>query len=166
MVLTIKEKELVYIGVSVAAGCKPCTNYHISKAEEAGASDKEIKQAISDAMCVCNSAKEIMEAHGLKQLGITKNIGGCGCEETTRIKELVSIGAGFAVNCTYNLEKHISAALTIDITEDEIKSILNTASLIKRKAASHADKIAAKFGTVTQNENLEGCCCDVEIEVV
>ena len=63
MSLTFKEKELVNIGASVATGCKPCTDYHFRKVREAGASDEEIKQAISDAMVVRDSAKEIMESH-------------------------------------------------------------------------------------------------------
>ncbi len=80
MALTFKEKELVYIGASVAAGCKPCTNYHFKKVKEAGASYEEIKQAISDTKCVRIGAKEIMEAHGLKLLGITQDNDDCGCE--------------------------------------------------------------------------------------
>ena len=72
MSLTIKEKELVCIGAAVATGCKPCTDYHFKKVREAGASDEEIKLAISDALSVRDSAKEIMENHGLKHLGIDK----------------------------------------------------------------------------------------------
>ncbi len=160
MALTIKEKELVCIGVSVAAGCKPCTNYHFKKVKEAGASKEEIQQAISDAMCVRNSAKEIMEAHGLKLLRITQDADGCACtDQTTRIKELVSIAAAYAVNCTSNLEKHISTARTLSIANDEIKSVLDTALFIKAQAASHVDKIAGEFGVEASNENAEGCGC-------
>ena len=72
MPLTYKEKELANIGASVATGCKPCTDYHFNKVREAGASDEEIRQAISDAMAVRDSAKEIMENHGLKHLGMAK----------------------------------------------------------------------------------------------
>lgn len=70
MPLTYKEKELANVGASVATGCKPCTHYHLNKVREAGASDKEIRQAISDAMAVCDSAKEIMESHGLMKAGL------------------------------------------------------------------------------------------------
>ena len=62
MSLTVKEKELVNIGASVATGCKPCTDYHFRKLREVGALDAEIRQAISDAMIVRDSAREIMEA--------------------------------------------------------------------------------------------------------
>jgi AhpD family alkylhydroperoxidase len=68
MSLTVKEKELVNIGASVANGCKPCTDYHFKKVRQAGATDEEIKDAITYAMLVRDSAKEIMENYGLQQL--------------------------------------------------------------------------------------------------
>ena len=171
MFLNLKEKELVAVGVSVAAGCKPCTNYHIKKVREAEVSDEEIKQAISDAMCVRNSAKEIMEAHGLKYLGVVNDIDECGCiDDTTRIKELVSVAAAFAVNCSTNLEKHITAAKNEGICDEEIKSVLDLALLIKDKAASHVDRIAQRIGndvsSVEKTENAGGCGCDDDSEAL
>ena len=38
MAITVKEKELVAVGISVASGCKPCTNFHVKSAREVGAS--------------------------------------------------------------------------------------------------------------------------------
>ena len=63
---------------------------------EAGASEEEIKQVIADAVSVRDSAKEIMEGHGLKHLGITKEkTDDTPAGETTRLKELASIAAAF-----------------------------------------------------------------------
>ncbi|UCE18787.1 MAG: GHKL domain-containing protein [Gemmatimonadota bacterium] len=110
---------------------------------EAGASEDEIKQAISDALSVRKNAEAIMEDHGLKHLGgktgITREV---QTESTTRISELVSVAAAFAVNCTSNLVKHIAASRSVGIAEDEIKSVLDSALLIKGEAANHVDKIA------------------------
>lgn len=44
---TYKEKELANVGASVATSCKPCTEYHFNKVRDAGASDEEIGQAIT-----------------------------------------------------------------------------------------------------------------------
>ena len=52
MSLTSIERELAAVGISVASGCKLCTNYHVKAVREAGASEEEIKQAISDALSV------------------------------------------------------------------------------------------------------------------
>lgn len=143
MSLTRKEKELVNIGASVATGCKPCTDYHFMKVREAGASDEEIKGTISDALAVRDSAKQIMETHGLKHLGIAKDEDDLYCTgPTTRIKELVSIAAAFAVNCTTNLERHVAASRSVGITEDEVTSVLDAALFIKGEAAHYVDQIA------------------------
>lgn len=168
MSLTFKEKELVFVGASVAAGCKPCTNFHFKKVKEAGASDGEIKKAIADAACVRNNSKEVMEAHSLKHLGIQKKVDDCGCAgNPDRVKELVSVGAAFAVNCTTNLEKHLSEARKAGVNDDEIKEVFKATLFIKGQAASHVDKIANSIGfsttTVTEKKEDGGCGCSEEI---
>ena len=69
MAITPKEKELAAVGMSVATGCKPCTDFHVKAARKSGASDAEIKQAMSDAVAVRRRATEVMEAYGLAHLG-------------------------------------------------------------------------------------------------
>jgi signal transduction histidine kinase len=109
---------------------------------EAGASDQEIKQAIDDALSVRDNAKKIMASHGFQHLGIGREFeaGSCG-EEKTRIRELVSIAAAFAVNCTASLEKHIAASRTVGISEAEVKSVLDSALFIKGEAAHYVGQI-------------------------
>ena len=142
MALSVKEKELINIGASVATGCKPCTDFHFKKVREAGATDGEIKKAISYAMIVRDSAKEIMESHGLQHLGLSKEDDeSASTEQTTRMKELVSVAAAFAVNCTTNLKKHIALARNVGISEEEIESVLDAAQFIKGEAAYYVDQI-------------------------
>lgn len=142
MSLTVKEKELVNIGASVATGCKPCTDYHFKKVREAGATDEEIKDAITYAMLVRDSAKEVMENYGLQQLDLADEEGDqANIQGTTRIKELVSVAAAFAVNCTTNLRRHMAAARAVGITEEEIESALHAASFIQGEAAYYVDQI-------------------------
>lgn len=153
MTLTFKEKELVNIGASVAAGCMPCTNYHFEKVREAGASDEEIRDAISWATSVRDSAREVMEHHGLHHLGITEEIDlGEPVEETSRIRELVTVAAAFAVNCTINLKKHLAAAETVGITDEEIQAVLKSALFIQGEAAHYVDQIVK---LTHRNEELQ-----------
>jgi len=150
-----------------AAGCKPCTNYHFKQVRAAGASDDEIEQAISDAMCVRDSAKAIMESFGLKLLGIAREDGACGCTDgTTRIRELVSIAAAFAVNCTASLNKHMAAGRSVGIADDEIKAVLEMALFVKGKAASHVNRIAERMGAVVSSgeEPQDPAGCDGDDE--
>ena len=42
-----KTKELIAIGASVTAHCKPCLSFHVDKAKELGLTEDEIKDAIA-----------------------------------------------------------------------------------------------------------------------
>ena len=164
MAMNLQEKELVYFGASVAAGCKPCSTYHYEKAQKIDVSDKEIKQAISDAMRVRDSANRKMEQHSLELIGMTQDQEDkIDTQSTTRIAELVSIAAAFAVNCTSNLEKHIAAARTIGISEYEIYSVIMRVALgVKGEAASHVDQIAEKISkglSLEGNPGSDESCC-------
>jgi AhpD family alkylhydroperoxidase len=147
MPLTPKEKQLVSVGASLAAGCKLCANHHFNQVRKAGATDEEIERAMSDAIAVRDSARRIMEWHGLKLLG--RKLRGASedsdtpgeNEGTTRITELVSIAAAFAVNCTSSLERHIEAAHGVGVTDDEIQSAVDIGKFIKGKADSLCCKI-------------------------
>ena len=164
MSLTAKEKELVNIGASVATGCKPCTDYHLREVRKTEASDAEIRQAIAQAARVRRDATEIMEGHGLEQLRASGEAGGgSSAEQTSRIEQLVSVGAAFAVNCTSGLEKHLKASQQVGIAEEEIQEVVGLAGFIKRMAASHVEKLVGmtEAGKTTEAKpaSASGCCC-------
>lgn len=143
MKLRLKERELVAVGASVAAGCKPCTDYHFKAAREAGLGDDEIRQAIEDAMNVRQNALEVMKAYGLQHLGEDIDVPGDSGGESTRIRELVAVAAAFAVNCTNNLERHLATARALGIPDDEIDEVTRMARFVKGKAASHVESMVA-----------------------
>ena len=153
MTLTLKERELVAVGISVAAGCKPCTDYHFKIARKAKATDAEIRGALTNAISVRRDALRVMENYGLDHLGNTdiNRIGDGSYIKTDRLAELVSIGAAFAVNCTNNLEKLLlSAARVGRIAEDEIRAVTKLARFIKDRAASHVEKLVKSPGSLKE----------------
>jgi len=103
--LSDKERELILIGASIAAGCQPCTAYHVKKSTEIGLLDIEIKKAIEDSYEISLKASEIMRNHGLRQLSSEEKISDSKTDlgEITRDGELVSIAASLAVNSTSSL---------------------------------------------------------------
>ena len=109
MVMTLKEKELVNMGASVATGCKPCTDYHFEKLRKAEADDEDIRRAISDALAVRDAAKKIMESHGLHHLGLPELPTDLSVHPETRVQALVCIGAAFAVNFTTSVQRYMAA---------------------------------------------------------
>jgi AhpD family alkylhydroperoxidase len=165
MALTLKEKELVAVGSSVAAGCRPCTNYHVREVRKADASDPEIRRAIEIAVSVRREATEAMEAHGLRHLGARNDLhdsGGSG--PATRIDKLVSIGAAFGVNCTSSLERYLKAGQLTGIAEEEIREVVTLGAFIKKMAASHVEKLvgveeAPDAAAAQGNPPAEGCSC-------
>ena len=142
MAITPKEKELVAIGISVAAGCKPCTDHHVAVARKARASDEEIRQAADDGVVVRRHAAHIMEAYALAHLGEEREVAGFGFDgKSNRLTALVCLGAAFAVNCVASLQHHLAAAEASGVSEDEIKQIMTLAAFIKLKAASHVERL-------------------------
>lgn len=144
MPLSNKEKELVAVGASIAAGCRPCTNYHFKKARAERASDEEIKQAMTDAIAVRDRAKELMKSLSFRLLGLRLGPAEVGQEaegETSRMTELVSVAAAYAVNCKLSLKKHLEGARALGVGDDQIEEVLELARFIKGRADSYCCKI-------------------------
>ena len=142
MTITMKEKELAAIGISVAAGCKPCTDHHVGVARKARASDQEIEEAVVTALAVRKSATEILAGYASAKSGGSEDQGhGGSSAETSRQRELVAVGAAFAVNCVSSLEAHLAAAEAVGITQEEITEIVKLAAFIKERAASHVERL-------------------------
>lgn len=157
MPISKKEKELAAVGISIAAGCKPCTDYHMKAVREAGASDQEIRQAVQDAVAVRSVATQIMSGYGLARLGNGENDNAVD-RPRDRQAELVGLGAAFAVNCVSSLEEYIKAAATVGVTKDEILEIAKLAKFIKGKGASHVDRRIEALREDTAYQAATECC--------
>ncbi len=155
-ILTPKEKELIATGASIAAGCQPCTTYHFRAVREAGATEKEISQAVADALCVRNSATRIMTGLAEQHLGNEPTPEASCCSSKPLIGELVSIGAALAVNCTANMATHLEKARAMGGTEQQILAALDVARYIKKVASQ---KVEALTGTAALDKEHCGDDC-------
>ncbi|MFQ5602903.1 MAG: carboxymuconolactone decarboxylase family protein [bacterium] len=77
-------KELIAVGASVTANCQPCLRYHVSKAQENGANEREIVEAIEAAKLVRKGAITKMDqlvATIFKntETEVNASTEGCGC---------------------------------------------------------------------------------------
>ncbi len=157
MTVTIKEKELAAVGISIAAGCKPCTDYHMKAVREAGAADTEIRQAVEQAAAVRNAASGIMLAHGLAHLGdeaMPPAVPAAGDRQAI----LTGLGAAFAVNCTSSLERYIELADDAEVTDLDAVEIAKLARFIKGKGASHVERRIEAVEKNTAEEPAAACC--------
>lgn len=161
-ILTQKEKELVAVGASIAAGCQSCTAHHFNAVRAAGATEAEIRQAVDNALCVRDSATRVMTGLAEKYLGTGQVTEEPCCSEKPLIGELVSIGAALGVNCTTNLKTHLQAARAAGATEQQIQTALGVARAVK-KVAGEKVETAAKVVRPTEMEAEtvinNGCGC-------
>lgn len=143
MTVDSKEKEVVAVAISVATGCKPCTDFHVSAAREAGASDYEIERAMVVALSVRERATVIMKSYALKHVGGPPDAGppAGGGGQGDRLNELVVIGSAFGVNCVSTLEQHLKAASEACISEAEVTIVARLAMYIKKRASSHVERL-------------------------
>ena len=140
---TTKEQELAAVGISVAVGCKPCTSHHVRAARNAGATDEEMKGAVSLALSVRANAGAAMESFFLTRLGEPRRTGSADGESEpppTRQDALVSVGVAVAVNDVSGVPRHMAAANAAGLTEDEVASIVKLARVIKGKGAYHVER--------------------------
>ncbi|MEA3224900.1 MAG: carboxymuconolactone decarboxylase family protein [Planctomycetota bacterium] len=59
--MDVRIKELIAIGASITANCKPCLEYHVAKARENGVDDQEIAEAVTVGKMVRNGAASKMD---------------------------------------------------------------------------------------------------------
>lgn len=64
-------KELIAIGASVSAHCKPCVSFHVSKAQELGISEAQILEAIAIGQMVERGAGSAMREFTQELMGKT-----------------------------------------------------------------------------------------------
>ena len=59
--MDVRTKELIAIGASITANCKPCLEYHVAKAKENGATDQEVAEAVAVGKMVRKGAASKMD---------------------------------------------------------------------------------------------------------
>ena len=64
-----KTKELIAIGASVSAHCKPCVSYHVGKAQGLGISEELILEAIAIGQMVEKGAGSAMREFTQELMG-------------------------------------------------------------------------------------------------
>jgi AhpD family alkylhydroperoxidase len=59
--MDVRIEELIAIGASIIANCKPCLEYHVAKAKENGATDQEVAEAVAVGKMVRKGAASKMD---------------------------------------------------------------------------------------------------------
>jgi AhpD family alkylhydroperoxidase len=160
-VLSEKVQEIIAVGASVAAGCLPCTKFHLRAASDVGAGEGEILQAVRVAVEVRRAATEIMAKAGGLPPAEAEKPGPDPEGGRTLVQELVSISAAYAVNCPTSLGTHMAAARALGATDEQMFEAVKIACAIRDVAVQKAKAAAgAVFGV--SEEQAAGCDCGEE----
>ncbi len=151
-------QELIAVGASIAAGCVPCTNFHLKAARMAGASPDEIGQAVDLALRVRQRATKVMARFGGERPQ-TIVADDAIWSDRLAISALVSVGAAYAVNCTATLENCIHMALQQGVTGGQILEALKIACAVKSMAGRKVQAAAARALGAEGNES-DACACE------
>lgn len=79
-----------------------------------------------------------------------------------RIEELIALGAAVAANCHPCLQYHVSKALEVGISEQEINDAIEVGKTIRRGATNAMDKFAGDLSrkmTASEFGSSENCNC-------
>ncbi len=159
-VLTTVEKEIIALGVSVAAGCKPCTTHHIEAARAAGTCEKGTTLALTVAAEVRRAAAEEMASWAIEQLGGTAELPHDWVTQHELIRALVSAAAAFAVNSVPEFRRYAAEAHNHGATDQQIQLAVTIARKIKDVAAEKIEAVARQvLAEYEPEEHLIGGRC-------
>lgn len=170
--LSAEQKELVAVGASVGAGCRPCLSHHLKTGASAGLDDEQLLAAVASAERVGAEAAVAIGDHARTELGASVTSPAL----LSRLEEaLASLGAALGANDKTNIERQLRAAADLGASRSQLQQSIDTAHNVQenaarihlRKAERLLDELApATAATQTDAESSDGCGCrdDAETE--
>lgn len=151
-----KEKELIAVAASIAAGCEFCTRFHVKAARECGAVDDELQGMVNLALTVRERATTRMASVAWGELG--RNFAPPSCENSmpvNRLDALASAAAALAANCGSGVPMFLAAAIKAGATDADTQVALGLARKIKPVAAEKAEE---EGKATPENGGSQSCC--------
>jgi len=133
--LNIKDLEISAVASSLAAGCRPCTLYHIRQAKAAGASSREIDEVLEISYDLSVGYRKSIVLAVSSDSAEPSNF--VIDENLTDNQLLSAIGAAYAMNNADLLAKLITKVKEKNIPKGAIAEVVGLAAQIKFKAGSH-----------------------------
>ena len=168
--LSTEQKELVAVGASVGAGCRPCVSHHLKAGAKAGLDDDRLLAALTSAERVAAAAVAGIGDHARRALGAdaTSPAPLSPLEET-----LASLGAALGANDVANIERHLRAAAEQGAARTQLQQAIETAHNVQENAARihrrEAERLLDAVPPANADGEIEeeadgGCGCGAEAE--
>ena len=137
MELEPRDKELVAIGASIGALCRPCIDHHVQAGREAGLTEVELARGVQVAQATHSIAQDLLFRHANELVSAAVPPVSAPPEglSTSRSDELVRLGASVAANCHALLEQHILVCLEQGLMLSQVRSAIKMAEIVQQNAA-------------------------------
>ena len=154
-----KERELIALSASVAAGCRPCTERHVAGAQSAGACVRGVALAVETALAVRQSATRAMDQWAGQCQGTRPEVDEAFRAEKRLMVELESVAAAAAVNSGPDLEAHVQAASGSGATPEQLRAAIAIGGAAKRAAEHELGEAGGKCCEPAPAAATTGCGC-------
>ena len=153
-----KEKEVVNLSASIAAGCLPCTKFHVKKCKEAGLSVKDIDYIIDKIEKTCNRATSAMVKNASdSDLNIFKESIMEDINIDNNTETLIGITVSYIMNNTFLFNLYSSLSDMTDTTTLKISEIINISKPISIKARIHMELLTEKKDITEPGQYQSDC---------
>lgn len=130
--LSPEQTELVAVGASVGAGCRPCVSHHLKAGAEAGLDGERLLAAVTSAERVSAEAAVAVGDQARNELDRTASSPAL----LSRLEEtLASLGAALGANDAKNIERQLRAAVDLDVSRSQLEQAIETAHNVQESAA-------------------------------
>lgn len=164
MQLTKKEKQLIFVSASIAAGCQECTNFHVKKSLEMKIASQEINEVINIASQIKDDANNIVKNEGYKYLKETLINTKNQHNKTSNFNRLLCIAAAYSTNSSKLLETHLNLAVKQGIDNNSINLTFQFSDIIKEHVVSFVKKVSQtidKPKNQVHSVNSNQCNCNL-----
>ena len=143
-----KDKELIAVAASLAAGCIPCTEHHSVAVREAGASESEVRWAAAIGMAVKRRSLAVMGTLATERLGLDGSRVDAAPDlavDETPLAPLVTVAAAVAAHCVPAIEESVAHARRLGWAERDLRRALGVGRMIRETGARKADEAASRL---------------------
>lgn len=163
--LSAEQTELVAVGASVGAGCRPCLSHHVKAGARAGLVGEQLLAAVAGAERVGAEAAVAIGDHARAELDANVTSPAL----LPRLEEaLASLGAALGANDSTNIARQLRAAADLGATRSQLQQALATAHTVQENAARihrhQAERLLEELAPATAAAETDadhggGCGC-------
>lgn len=137
-ILPGKQKSLIGVGASIAAGCQPCTLSFAAAARQAGACDRGVRFAVESGLAGRQRATASMSAFASEKLAAPE-LDAAFRAEKAALEALIDVATAIASNAATLVKSSVDGARARGATDDQIRAVAELARIAQRGAERETD---------------------------